>query len=221
MSTPSPKMGLTLPTTTDRFSTSELRSNWEKIDASPGTFICTSSTRPAWGSSQAGRQIYETNTNLTWTWTGTAWTRTLGGTGLLKLGTGTNAVAERTTDFETFSESFVRILTLTGVVVPDGRRPLMLAASWDAMENTGSTSYVAIFRSASNNSGPILARTQVISSTAGAGPGGQILAFERDGLAAGSYDFSLQVRVVSASANTKTRVQGSALAPIQLTVVEL
>lgn len=73
MPTPSPKLGLALPSQPDDFSTADLRANWEKIDAAPGTFICTSTTRPTWGANQAGRQIYEVNTGVTRAWTGTTW----------------------------------------------------------------------------------------------------------------------------------------------------
>lgn len=73
MPTPSPKLGLALPSQPDDFSTADVRANWEKIDAAPGTFICTSTTRPTWGVNQAGRHIYETNTGVTRAWTGSTW----------------------------------------------------------------------------------------------------------------------------------------------------
>jgi microcystin-dependent protein len=74
MPTPSPRLGLALPSQPDDFSTQDLRDNWSKIDAAPGTHICTSTTRPTWGVNQAGRQIFETNTGVTRSWTGAAWT---------------------------------------------------------------------------------------------------------------------------------------------------
>ena len=78
MPTPSPKMGLALPSQTDPFSTADVRANWEKIDAAPGVHICLSTTRPAWGAGQAGRKIYETNTGLEYVWNGTAFDRPVG-----------------------------------------------------------------------------------------------------------------------------------------------
>lgn len=73
MPTPSPKLGLALPTQPDDFKTSDLRDNWQKIDAAPGAFICTSTTRPSWGDNQIGREIIETNTRVRRMWTGTGW----------------------------------------------------------------------------------------------------------------------------------------------------
>lgn len=73
MTTTSPKLGLTLPTTTDPFKTADIAANWSKIDGSPGVFPCTSSTRPTWGTAQVGRTIVETDTHRILQWTGTAW----------------------------------------------------------------------------------------------------------------------------------------------------
>lgn len=73
MPTPSPRLGLALPSQPDDFSTADLRINWEKIDAAPGTFICTSTSRPAWGANQIGREIFETNTGVKRAWTGSGW----------------------------------------------------------------------------------------------------------------------------------------------------
>lgn len=76
MPTPSPKLGLALPSQPDDFSTADVRGNWEKIDAAPGTFICTSTTKPTWGVNQAGREIVEINTGVRRMWTGTTWQAT-------------------------------------------------------------------------------------------------------------------------------------------------
>lgn len=73
MTTKSPKLGLTLPTTIDPFKTADIAANWSTIDGSPGIFPCTSSTRPTWGTAQAGRTIVETDTHRSLQWTGTAW----------------------------------------------------------------------------------------------------------------------------------------------------
>lgn len=76
MPTPSPKLGLALPSQPDDFSTADVRANWEKIDAAPGAFICTSTTRPTWGVNQAGREIIEVNTGVKRMWTGSTWQAT-------------------------------------------------------------------------------------------------------------------------------------------------
>ena len=49
MATYSTVMGLKLNDPSDSFELSDFVANWETIDASPGTYICTSNTRPNWG----------------------------------------------------------------------------------------------------------------------------------------------------------------------------
>lgn len=73
MATFSTFLGLKLPATTDPFLLSDFISNWGIIDASPGVFICTSSSRPTWTSGQAGRLIYMTDYKQLSFWNGTTW----------------------------------------------------------------------------------------------------------------------------------------------------
>lgn len=73
MSTLSPRLGLKRPDDTDPFLTSDFVNNYNIMDASPGTFICTSSTRPAWGSGQAGRTIFLTDWKCFQWWDGSSW----------------------------------------------------------------------------------------------------------------------------------------------------
>lgn len=108
---------------TDPFSTLDLANNWNKIDKSPGPFICTSATRPAWGSQNAGRQIAETDTGLTWKWNGTAFVRAAA-QGLLKTTSGAYSVGSRSTDFGTTSGYFTEVVAANSVVIPDGLRPI-------------------------------------------------------------------------------------------------
>ena len=68
MPTPSPRLGLAVPTTSDPFSTEDLADNWDLLDAFPGTYICTSATHPVWGAAQQGMRILETDTGLEWRW---------------------------------------------------------------------------------------------------------------------------------------------------------
>jgi hypothetical protein len=67
-------MGLKLNDEADPFQLSDFVENWELLDASPGTYICTSTSQPNWDSSQAGRLIFMTDTKQLAYWTGTAWT---------------------------------------------------------------------------------------------------------------------------------------------------
>lgn len=217
---PSPRLGLFLPALTDRFKTEDIKGNFDKIDAAPGTHICTSTTRPTgWGAPKAGRKIYETNTGLEWVWNGTDWDRLTGGRGILTLSGGQPAIAERTSQFSTTSNTFVKVVTLSNVVVPGGHRPLMIVGTWMQADNSDGPGVLSIFRSAADASGPQMSKTFVAPSPGSKGNGGSSIAFERGGLQAGTYDFSLQLR--SGDAGGRTYMYADNAQPIQLTVIEL
>lgn len=193
MTQPSQKMGLVLPSTVDPFSTADIKGNWEKIDAAPGSHICTSSTRPVWTAAQAGRKIIETNTQLEWMWTGTEFVR-LTGSGLLRRSDGSWAIGERTTTFQTSSSTPVKLVSVTSVVVPNGRRPLKIEASWHKARTTGGGTFGYFFRSNTNNSGAREASWSFgTTSDDAVGGGGTFFALVPNGLAAGTYDWSVQV----------------------------
>lgn len=192
MTTPSPKLQLAVPSQSDPFSTSDVAENWDKIDAAPGTYICASSSRPSWTAAQGGRKIYETDTGLEWIWTGTAFRR-LGPFGLLKRNDGSFAVGERTTDAQTTSNTFAKIVSVTGVVVPAGNRPLRIDVSWYKARNVSGNFSGAIFRSNTGNSGPKEAAWVFGTSTQDANAGGgTYFAIIRNGLNPGTYDWSFQ-----------------------------
>lgn len=221
MTVPSPRLGLALPSQTDRFSTQDIRNNWEKLDAAPGTHICTSTTRPTtWGSAQAGRRIIETNTGLEWVWTGTTWARITAGQSILKRADGTPAIAERTTTFSTSSETFVRVITLTNVVVPAGNRPLMLVANFEQADNNQGGFVCAIFRSSVNNSGPQMSKWLIGNYGGKTGGGNSLVTFERGGLPPSTYDFSFQIRSID-NVGGSSQVFATTTQPIQLVVCEL
>lgn len=73
MSLLSARLGLKKPQDTDPFLTSDFDSNLDIIDSYPGRWVCTSSTKPLWGSAQAGQEIYCTDTRTALSWTGSAW----------------------------------------------------------------------------------------------------------------------------------------------------
>lgn len=73
MATYSTVLGLKLNQLSDPFELSDFVGNWGILDASPGTFICTSVSRPSWGTAQKGRLIFMTDLKQTSYWTGTAW----------------------------------------------------------------------------------------------------------------------------------------------------
>lgn len=198
MSTQSKNLKLVVPDTSTPFSTQDIADNWNKIDAAPGTFICTSSSRPTWAANQAGRKIYETDTDLDWTWTGTTWKRTAA-KGLLTRTTGEKAIALRETDFTTTSTTPVIVLAITNVVVPPGNRTLVITFSWSRAYSTTGYFYARVFRSNTANTGPQIGgwaingvRTDpVVEGNRGAG--GTMSVYEANGLPAGTYSWSLQV----------------------------
>ena len=73
MATYSTVLGLKLNQLSDPFELSDFVANWDILDASPGTFICTSVSRPSWGAAQAGRMIFMTDLKQLSYWTGTGW----------------------------------------------------------------------------------------------------------------------------------------------------
>lgn len=73
MSTFSTVLGLKLNDTSDPFLLSDFVANWNLLDATPGTFICTSTSRPNWGAGQAGRLIFMTDIKQLSYWTGSTW----------------------------------------------------------------------------------------------------------------------------------------------------
>jgi hypothetical protein len=218
MTTPSPKMGLALPAQVDQFSTQDIKENWEKIDAAPGTHICTSTTRPTgWGNAQKGRKILETNTGLEWWWDGTAFKR-LTAVGLLKKSDGSFAIAERTTNFSTTSNTYKRAITLSNVVVPAGNRPIRVDLSWLKAVNPAGNFNGAIYRSDTDNSGPRMAAWNFPTSADEANSGGGVYwAIERSGLAPGTYDFSFQI---TGPSGTST-ISATTTSPITLMVTEI
>lgn len=73
MATFSNYLGLKLNQSTDAFLLSDFIANWDILDASPGIYVCTSTTRPSWSSGQAGRLIFMTDLKqLSW-WAGASW----------------------------------------------------------------------------------------------------------------------------------------------------
>ncbi len=73
MATTSPVLGLKLNDLSDPFQLSDFTGNWGILDASPGVFTCTSTTRPSWASPQAGRLIFMKDLKQLSYWDGSAW----------------------------------------------------------------------------------------------------------------------------------------------------
>jgi hypothetical protein len=58
LATYSTVLGLKLNDESDPFELSDFTSNYGILDASPGVYICTSTSRPSWGAAQNGRLIF-------------------------------------------------------------------------------------------------------------------------------------------------------------------
>jgi hypothetical protein len=66
-------LGLKLNAESDPFQLSDFLQNWSTLDASPGVYICTSTSRPSWSSGQAGRLIFMTDLKQQSYWDGANW----------------------------------------------------------------------------------------------------------------------------------------------------
>jgi hypothetical protein len=66
-------LGLKLNGASDPFLLSDFVGNWTILDGSPGVYVCTSSSRPAWTAAQAGRLIFMTDYKCLSYWDGAAW----------------------------------------------------------------------------------------------------------------------------------------------------
>lgn len=82
MSTLSPRLSLKRPDDSDPFLTQDFVDNYNKLDACPGAHICTSTSRPSWGSAQAGRLIFMTDWKCYQWWDGSAWQDERAATGM-------------------------------------------------------------------------------------------------------------------------------------------
>lgn len=215
MPTPSPRLGLLVPTTADDFSTADIATNWDTLDDTPGFFVCTSGTRPAWGAAQAGQTISETDTGLDWKWDGVHWSRT-SAMGLLKTTTGAWAISQRTSDFITSSSTYVIVTSVTNVVVPPGNRTLQFTVNYYRSEAGGTGSYFvgAVFRSNTAATGVVEFNFACPDNGAGNAVG-----FLPGGLAAGTYAWSFQVH--ESSTSTTATVRGTTTTPVQLSVQEI
>jgi len=79
MSTTSQHQGLKIPDGSDPFLRTDYVQNLNTLDQSTGDWICTSTTRPAWGAAQTGIKTIETDTRRTLMWSGTSFREMLYG----------------------------------------------------------------------------------------------------------------------------------------------
>lgn len=230
MPTPTAKLGLLKPSTVDPFSTTDIATNWQTIDNNPGVLICTSATRPgmagapAWGAAHKGREILETDTMLKWIWNGTAFIRAAP-LGLLSTTGGGLAYAARTSNYSISSATYAVALTLANVVVPAGNRTLMVVATFPRATNsvTG-VSAMGIWRTATANGTPRIGSWYIAgdntSPTPGAGgSGGSYVTYEKGGLPAGVYTYTIQFARYGTSGTSV--ISADTTTPLELTVTEI
>lgn len=73
MSGTTTRLGLKTFDPSDPFLRADFNDIHTKLDGFPGEFLCTSATRPTWGTAQAGMRIFETDTRREVVWSGTTW----------------------------------------------------------------------------------------------------------------------------------------------------
>lgn len=217
------------PSPQDSFSTADIAANWEEIDKAPGVHICTSTTRPTWSGTQAGRLIWETDTRLLWSWSGTAWQRQAG-RGILTRSDGSPAISTRTTDFSTTSSTSVLVAGVSNVVIPPGQRSLLFSIMWSRAYSTKGYFYGRAYH---HNGGTPVANSgtqQMQWAITGAskdpdgtskGGGGVANVWYPNGLPAGTYGFSFQIALHPLDAGNTATITGSPTIPLTLAVAEL
>lgn len=208
MTTLTSRLGLKKHTTGDRFKIADYTDNWNILDGVPGTFICTSTTRPTdWNASDEGRAIYETNTGLTYVWDGAAFQR--------RWGRGLMARAERLTPFSTTSTTYASVVA-TASATYSARRHLVIVEAPIVYSTEGVTG-LAIFR------GTTMLQEWVHQGHTGATPSVHPRGMSfvtTDAWAGGAEVYSLQAKAVVGYGGT-CYVEGATNKPCAITVVEV
>lgn len=224
MSSNTPRLGLKRPVTADGFVTLDHFNNLTLLDAYPGAFICTASTRPTgWGVGNTGQGIFETDTSLNWRWSGTAWIRAAP-IGMLGL-------SEIVVNFSTASTSPSAAIT-TSVTVPatttgSTTKRIKVTGSWYVAYNGTTTTLgaleISLFRT--GNATPLMVqlvrgRPTTATSPLDWGIGGTIVGFDLPAVAGGSLTYTLNVNSLASVGGTSVMV-ASASQPARLTVEEV
>lgn len=217
---PSPRLELERPLANHGFSRAEHYNNLTLIDGYPGTFICTSGTRPGgWGTANEGMVIWETDTDLRWRWDGTKFVR-FAPLGLLNVST-------VTANASTGATSPVQVIT-TAVTVPaftvgSTAKRIKIEASWYAIDNGTDTTLgaaeVSIMRDTTVIMKQLLrGRPTTDTEELNWGTGGSIVVF--DDPTAGAESYHLAINSVAAVGGTTT-LRATATTPAQLAVSEV
>lgn len=203
------RLSLLRHTLGDVFRIADYEDNWERLDQFPGTFICTSSTRPInWGERQEGQMIFETDTNLIWHWNGDSWVRRIP-TGLLNYQALTTTVNT--------SDTALQVVITAITTIPAGNRRVRVSVGASRVYNTNDLTRVAIRRD-----GTTLSEWRVQGGTGGT-PQEQPRHLDRsvyDIPTAGSKTYTLEYSVVS-GVDGQSTIEGDANNPIFLAVEDV
>jgi len=208
VTTLSTRLGLLKHTTADAFHVADYTTNWNLLDASPGEFICTSSTRPStWGAAQEGMRIYETDTKLVWRWDGAAFER-LEPKGFLGRNSSTASINTMATTFQT--------AIAQDIDVPEGGRWVGVFVVAPSVTSTASFTKLGIFRDS----------TQLQTWTNKGGVGATVQDQDEpsalhvfDHPPAGTYSYSLKYHADAGYGGTST-IAPAANQPLEIVVIE-
>lgn len=223
MASPTPRLALVRPSTSDGFSTTQHAANLTLLDAFPGVYVTTVAAPPAgWGVAHTGMLMLQTDSvpaGLLWRWTGTEFVRVMP-VGLL----GTSDI---TADFSTPNTAAQTAITCNATVpvtnAGSTAKRVRVSASFYSLDNGTTTTLgaceVSLWRDAVLLK-TFLWRGRPYDSTdpLDSGNGGTIEAF--DNPAAGARVYTLKVNSISAVGGTTT-LRASPTTPAQLAVVEV
>lgn len=226
----SARLGLKRPQISDAFSTQDIYDSYTLLDGYPGTFICTSSTRPGtWGVAQSGQYIFETDTSLMWRWSGSAWVRArpLGLLGHTPLTSDFATAATSPTSASPSAVAMTCTVSVPATTAGSTTRRIRVTASWYRIDNGTATTLGAAEVSLYRDGTPTLlgvagvrGRPATAASPLDWGSGGSLVAYDTPAVAGGTITYSLRINSLAAIGGTTT-LRASATTPAALVVEEI
>lgn len=225
MSTLTPNMGLGQPEESDPFGYDTIALLAATIDLYPGTYKCTSSTRPSgWGGAQSGMHIWETDRALLWRWNGSAFVRA---NPLGLLATPTEITADFPTASTTPDTAISAAVTVPATNAGSTTKRIKIEGSWYALDNGTATTLGVCEVSILRDPGAVLVkilrwpgRPSTSADPLEWGPGGTIVGW--DNPTAGAVTYRLCVNSVASVGGTSTlRATSTAKATLAVSEVGL
>lgn len=223
MPSASPRIGIQRPLSADPFDVQDFYDNYTLIDSYPGTFVCTSSTRPTtWGASQKGIEIVETDTMLKWMWTGTAFVRSspvgvLGSSNLTSDFTTTATSSTSTSPAATAISCTVAIPATNSASVT---KRIRVTGSYYLIDNDSGICEVTLYRDTTLLYQASLSGETGATTESSRGSGGSIVGFDFPSTAGGSTTYTLRVNSLSSPGGTTT-LSASGTSPATLMIEEV